>query len=727
MFSRELRTNGILRAVGVSVAYLVVWTGLNLLATGFPTAKTVNPWYLSAAVTFYLLYTCGTKYAPLPLLAELIRQFIPLGVHSTSWPSVTFGVVAAVGYALTARVSRDVLRINLPFIGLRDAARFGGVAAVAPLIVGAVMIALLALQGVVPWPLYFNRVLTFWVGDSVGLFVLVPVLATYLTPLIAPWTVSPEARDDRVPITFVECISLYIILIGSVVIGYSTVPTGTTSHPLLYFTFLPLLWLATRGGLRIAITGIAIADVVTTILNAWFPTPASDPLQLQSFIVVSALTALVVGAQVNDYHRGQRQAQLLALRDPLTGLANRTSMESWMAIAPLSYSLVVLDIDRMKLANDGLSRSASEELLRLVAQRLQFLEAPFVAHVGPDEFACAFTADRPAAELASHVSAIFDEPFAVDESEVYVSTTLGIATATTYAERALALRHAEVAMYRAKRAGRGGYLEYTAKLEAAESNVSLASELHRAFRESEFTLYYQPLYRVDEDGRRCIGAEALLRWRHPQLGVLEPGAFLDLLESLALADRVGEWVVYEACRQVREWTDRGLDLSMWVNVFPRQALDPNFTTAVTRALVENRVKPELLVLEIVERVFGEDEKQVGESIHSLRSLGVQIAIDDFGTGHSSLARLRESPAHIMKIDGSFVKRSEVDPRARGVVHAVLQIAQEMRLTPLAEGIENEAQLKLVTDQGCRLVQGYHLARPMPPEQVERLLLGTAAR
>lgn len=711
-----------LRVFVISVVYLTLWLGFNFLSTAYG-GKIINPWYFGAALTFYLLFTFGLGYAPLVVVAEVLPPLLwPSRSHQSLPYYVAFGLIVMTGYALAARIARDRMMIRLPLVDIQDTARYCGVAVLAPLIIGVPIIALGVLFGAPPSD-SVNGLITFWVGDSVGLFVLVPVLAAYVTPHVAPWRVAPDAWVDDVSVSAPEGIALYGMLVAALVLGYATVRFGITHHPLLYFTFLPLVWMALRGGLNFAIPAILCADITTTILNAVIPGVA-DPLELQSYIVVSSLTALVIGALVNEYHRRERQSRLEAQRDPHTGLANRASLETWLAAAPTPLTVITFDIDRLKLANDGLSHPDGEALLLAVAARLHFLVPAFAAQVGPDQFALVFDKGEPSA-LARRVVTLLDEPFAIDESEVFISANVGIAVAEKPFDRAGVLARADVAMYRARRAERGGFTIYTAEMESSEANVSLASGLHRAYREGEFVLYYQPLFRLEDSRRHCVGVEALLRWNDPDFGLLEPAAFLDLLESMALAEKVGTWVLDEAVRQLRAWSDVGLDLSMWVNLFPRQTVDPEFPSDVTNVLLRHGVRPDRLVLEIVERVLAEDERDVGDAIAQLRTLGVRIAIDDFGTGHSSLARLRVLPAHILKIDASFIRRSEHDPRARGLIHAVVQIADEFHLIPVAEGVENSTQLHLVNDQGCKLVQGYFLGRPMPASQIERLFAPSA--
>jgi len=707
-----------MRAAGVSLAYLVVWIGLDLLARGYGWRGAVIPWYPGVAVVFYLFYTFGARYWPLPIIAEFLRATLfPATNHQPVVSYMALGAIQSIGYVITAWVVRDKLRVRLPLVSFRDASNFCASMMVAPAVMGVVIVVYGMLVGRIPLPQFWNQAITYWIGDGVALVAFVPALAMYLTPRVAPWIVSPDAADDAVPVRPAERFGLIAMLLVSLCIGYATVLYGVTADPILYFTFLPLVLIAARGGLRIAIPAIVGTDLLVTGFTYLRPVRL-EPLEFQSYVAISALAALAVGGLVTQYHRRDRRNRLLLYADPLTGLANRAGFEAWLETATLPVTVAMFDIDRKRLTTSGLNREATDALLVSIARRLHVADAAFTARVETDEFACAFEHIVPEADVAKTMFGLFDEPFAVGESEVFISISLGIAYARSDDATARILRDAGLAMYRAKRGGRGEYVVATPEIAASEGDTSLIADLHRAYRDSEFVLFYQPIVRLTDVGQRCVGVESLLRWEHPTLGLLEPAAFLETLESLRLADRVGRWVLDESCRQLQRWEERGLLLDAWINLFPRQVVDPNLASHVSVAAVQGSVAPSRIVVEVLEGVVAENDAHVAANIRALRDLGVRTAIDDFGTGHSSLSRLREIPADIMKIDRSFINRSEDDPKARGVIHAVLQIAAELRYTPLAEGVENEAQLTLLRGQGCELVQGYHLARPMRSADIE---------
>ncbi len=713
--------------IAVAAIYLVAWIGSDLLGSFYNGAHgTFYPWYLGAALTFYLIYTFGYAYAPLAVIAEIARPLLfPATAHLSFIVYLEFGVIAAIGYSLVVLILKRVLIVRLPFETFQDAANFCGVAIMAPLILALIpgAIAVSIFGG--GWQHYLREVVSFWVGDTLGLLVLVPILATYLTPRIVH-----QAEDNRPPVFDIqlrERILLYATVVGATLLGYTAVLTGVSGDPLRYFVFLPLMWMAARGGLRLAIPGIFVTDALTSILNYIFPTTSVHPIDLQTFIVISAISSLSVGALVDQRARAERQTRALAFTNSLSGLPNRRGLERWLERVEGSLLLALIDIDHMKLTNEGLTRAAGDELLKRIAERCdKFSDAEFVAHVSADEFAIVVRGTEEYSEqLGRRITELFEEPIAVEEHELYVSVSIGIAVAASTSEYEEVLRHADLAMYRAKQAGRGRAILYTADLADEKRTLSLATELHAAVRNREFVLFYQPIFEFIGENLRCTGVEALLRWNHPRLGFLEPAAFLDFLENMTLAERVGLWVLGEAARQAREWLDAEIDLQVWINLFPRQALDPQLPEHLKTLLDEHGLSPSRFVLEIVERVIAEDTNDIERAVRALRNLGTMTAIDDFGTGHSSLARLREVPVDVMKIDQQFVARCEIDDKASGVVQAVLKIAQELRLRPLAEGIENEAQLERLRFYGCRYVQGYFLARPMRADDFFRWL--TAAR
>ncbi|HUY10882.1 MAG TPA: EAL domain-containing protein [Candidatus Dormibacteraeota bacterium] len=710
-----------LKPIVVAVVYIAAWMGSDLLGRLYNNQHgTFYPWFLGAAMTFYLVDTFGLAYAPLAIVAELVRPVLfPATMHFPLIVYVEFGTVAAVGYSLASIVLRRWLRVRTPFATFHDAANFCGVAILAPLLMALIPAAIALHYTDRGWHDYIREVINFWVGDTLGLLVLVPILATYLTGRVAPERIDTTITEAPFDVPLRERLLLYATLVGATLLGYAAVMSRVSEDPLRYFLFLPLIWMAARGGLRLAIPGILVTDFLTSTLNFFLPSTRVNPVDLQSFIVISAIASLSIGALVDQRARAESETRALAFSNALTGLPNRRGLERWLARASERVMLAVVDVDHMKLTNDGLTRAMGDELLKQIALRCRdFHGANFVSHISADEFVIALLGnDWEPEEFGRRIVALFDEPIAVSEHEIYISVSVGVAQSDKREEFEQLIRHADLAMYRAKQLGRGRTAIYVESMSNDDRQLSLATELHRAVRMREFALFYQPIFEFVGENLRCTGVEALLRWNHPTLGLLEPDSFITFLENMTLADRVGTWVLDEAARQSRIWLDAGLDLQTWINLFPRQALDPKLPEHLTAILQEYGVSPARIVLEILERVIAEDENDIGRAVRALRALGTLTAIDDFGTGHSSLARLRELPVDVVKVDRTFVTRCEIDDKASSMVQGVLHIAKELRLRTLAEGIENEEQLDRLRFYGCRYVQGYYLARPMPAENV----------
>jgi diguanylate cyclase (GGDEF)-like protein len=378
------------------------------------------------------------------------------------------------------------------------------------------------------------------------------------------------------------------------------------------------------------------------------------------------------------------------------------------------------DLDGFKTVNDGLGHQTGDGLLRLVAERLAAVvrEADTVARVGGDEFVVLLE-DLAAVEDAEVVAAAVVEalsrPFPLDGRELTVSVSVGIATATDGGDADEVLRSADVAMYVAKARGRGRFERFRPEMHAAVVNrLDLHGALRRAVREREFRVLYQP--GVDLRDGSVVGVEALLRWQHPDRGLVGPGEFLDVLEETDLIVPVGAWVLGEACRQAAAWP--GLVVS--VNLSARQLAAPDLVATVAGALAETGLDPALLQLEVTESILVEGEANLAR-FAALKGLGVRLALDDFGTGYSSLAYLRRYPFDVLKIDKAFVDDVATDDGAAQLVRTIVAMSHGLGLLTVAEGIEHREQVDALLDAGCRYGQGFLFARPVPPASVARLL------
>ena len=417
-----------------------------------------------------------------------------------------------------------------------------------------------------------------------------------------------------------------------------------------------------------------------------------------------------------------------AFQDPLTGLPNRLLFEDRLAHAVLrterklanehvKIAVIFVDLDSFKPVNDSFGHAAGDALLCEAAWRLQdeARDADSVARIGGDEF-LVLVEDiddaEGAASLAKRLAAALSRPFAVAGNEVHISASIGVSLYPDNGPPDKLIARADAAMYAAKRNGGGSYVLFEPHMDAgALEQMSLQSDLRRALDGHQLELYYQP--KVDARRGRITGVEALARWNHPERGVLSPGIFIPLAERFGLISRLGDWVIEEACRQLRSWADVGVRMRVSVNVSAYQLRDEKLARQVERMLQQYAIDPDQFLVEITESTAMEDLRTTQRTFDSLARIGVFLSIDDFGTGYSSLSYLRQLPARQLKIDRSFIKDLEASADARAVVAAVVSLAHALELRVVAEGVETQAQGEILTTMGCDELQGYYFAHPMP--------------
>ena len=432
--------------------------------------------------------------------------------------------------------------------------------------------------------------------------------------------------------------------------------------------------------------------------------------------------ALSIAAHESQLYRQART-------DALTGLPNRfhflDRLKQDIAGAQRGgQTLAVLftDLDRFKAINDSFGHAAGDEMLRQAAARLRqcLREGDTVARFGGDEFTILInplSSAKSASALAEHVIAALSKSFLIDKVDSVVTVSIGIAVYPADGVSAEELmRNADTAMYRAKEGGRGSYVFFEEAMNAEVVRRStLERELRRAIAEQQFIAYYQP--QVDPHSGRIRGAEALVRWRHPERGVLAPGHFIAVAEETGLIGAVGNIVLGQACAQFRAWADDGVGLEyVAVNVSSREFRQPGFVEAVETALRTNAMPAECLELEITETVLLDGTDTVIDTLARLKILGVQIAIDDFGTGYSSMSYLERLPFDTLKIDMSFVRKIRDDGEGGTIAATIVAMAHALGKKVVAEGAETQAQIDYLRKLGCELVQGYFYSRPVPGEE-----------
>ncbi|MDP1705351.1 MAG: EAL domain-containing protein [Sulfurimicrobium sp.] len=442
-----------------------------------------------------------------------------------------------------------------------------------------------------------------------------------------------------------------------------------------------------------------------------------------------ALALIGTVQYITENKEKEAQIEFLAFHDPLTRLPNRLLAKDHLEMAAAYASrthtrvaLLFLDLDNFKTINDSLGHAVGDALLKAVAARLRdsVRSTDTISRQGGDEFLMLLpdASDTEAiTDIAQKVLRTLNAPFDIDGHQLATSASIGIAVyPDDGSDFDTLLKKADTAMYQAKKAGRSTYRFYTEQMnvDAVERHQMLTG-LARALERKEFVLYYQP--QIDIASGAVVGAEALIRWQHPERGLVPPGLFIPVAEDSGHIVPIGEWVLQEACRQAAAWQQAGLpELIMAVNLSAVQFKRSNLETSVTQALADSGLRPELLELELTESILIQDTENMLGTVHRLKALGVKLSIDDFGTGYSSLSYLSRFAVDKLKIDQSFVRDMVDNPGNAAIVRAIIQMAKSLNLKTIAEGVEDESLLAPLRLHHCDEAQGYYFARPMPADE-----------
>src|SRR4051812_29318480 len=454
---------------------------------------------------------------------------------------------------------------------------------------------------------------------------------------------------------------------------------------------------------------------------------AGDPWLIQGVIF-----------DITERKKAEEQVAFLAYHDKLTGLPNRVLFEESLDLAlararrnDLGVGVLFLDLDNFKLVNDSLGHHAGDELLIQLAERLRTCtrDTDLVARQGGDEFLLLLSDLERVDEgedilVSEHVAArvleAMQAPFDLSGTPFFATASIGVSLCPRDAADATTLmRNADAAMYQAKKARPGTSVLFRSHGEDPAERLSLTTRLRQAVQAQDWELHYQPVLELET--RAVHGVEALIRWREPGGGIVAPGEFIPLAEELGLIEAIGDWVVSELVRQLGEWREQGISLEASFNLSPRELWSSQLPDRILGKLRAGGVDPTSIVVEVTESTAMADPERTLRILNELHAWGIGVALDDFGTGYSSLSRLKHLPVDVLKIDRSFVHHVDTDGDNASMVKAMIDLARNLSMTPLAEGIETEAELAFLVEHGCPLGQGFHLGRPMPGDAIASLL------
>jgi diguanylate cyclase (GGDEF)-like protein len=563
----------------------------------------------------------------------------------------------------------------------------------------------------------------------------------------------PVYRGGTAPKTVAQRRARFVGWIGELLLPGVVLTRGLEGHPHVGIRFryhsgqsnVAFTAGTAPAGARVTTTNLHNGWTVQTLTAAPNASIFSNERSL-TLLIGGTLLSLVFGMLLVLLGTGRRRALAMvmektrelshqALHDSLTGLPNRALVldraEQLLARAarnPGTYAgALFIDIDGFKHVNDNLGHAAGDQLLKVVGERLRSAvrEDDTVGRLGGDEFvvlACCSEGEETLNVLADRLTELLREPVQLKDGRKLFSVTASIGVAIgRYESPDALLRDADLALYSAKAAGKDRYELFDASMYAgARDRLALETDLGRALEEGQLFLVYQPIVHLAT--RRVDGVEALLRWRHPERGIVMPQEFIPLAEDTGLIAPIGRWVLEHACLQAAEWRAEGNPVDISVNVSAQQLGRRGLTDDVNHALSISRLPASLLTLEVTETTLTSDVEAVGEHLQALRDLGVRVAIDDFGTGYASLSQLQQMPVDVLKIDRVFVSALGSDARARDLLEAIVGVGRALSLSVVAEGVEDMCQLDVLQAMGCQSAQGFLLGRPGEARLVTAQLL-----
>ncbi|SHH41252.1 sensor domain-containing protein [Tepidibacter thalassicus] len=430
----------------------------------------------------------------------------------------------------------------------------------------------------------------------------------------------------------------------------------------------------------------------------------------------------------------EKKIKYLAFRDSLTGLYNRAFFKEKLDWYLNEFSkdnkmlaVMFIDLDDFKKINDNLGHPTGDKLLKKIANQLkkQVGKNNLIARIGGDEFLILLPqikSTQDSIKTAQKIIDIFNKPYFIDNYELHISGSIGISLYPSHGTTSdILIKNADIAMYKAKNNGKNKFELFSDDLnEKVKEEFMLENHLRHALKRNEFIVYYQPI--VDTNIPKIIGAEALLRWKHPKLGFIPPNKFIPIAESKGFINPIGEWILKTASIQVKKWHDLGYnDIFVSVNISVNQLKQKNFVSLVSKILKETGLKPEYLNLEITESIYMENIDYIIDVVKNLKNLKLNISIDDFGTGYSSLAQLKNLSISKLKIDRTFTKDINIDLNNNNIVSAIIAMANNLNIKVIAEGVETKDQLEFFKNNNCNVIQGYLFSPPLDKNSFEELI------
>ena len=451
----------------------------------------------------------------------------------------------------------------------------------------------------------------------------------------------------------------------------------------------------------------------------------------------SEARVLAIGLDFTERMHAEKQLVWMANHDSLTSLPNRLMFNRVLdeAISRVEegevMAVLFCDMDAFKDVNDSLGHPVGDELLKQAAERMQNViqNDALLARLGGDEFTILLEkrhSVREVKNLALQILGAFRQPFDIDGYEIFSTLSVGISLYPEHGHDVLSLiQHADVAMFDAKERGKNQVMFYQDEQSSQRyERFSLVNDLRRALERDEFQVYYQP--QIDSLTGKVMGVEALLRWLHPEVGMVSPLKFIPLAEEQGLIVPIGEWVLEQACAHGKAWHDSGMKFRIGVNIAGQQIMHESLLPTVKRVIMETGIDPSLLDLEVTENFLLRQPESTIPKLRKIRELGLSLSMDDFGTGYSSLSYLKKLPLNTLKIDKSFVRDIGEDPEGEAIVKAIIVMAQSLGLDVLAEGVETHEQLAYLRDHGCHLIQGFYFSRPLPADELPDFVMHQAA-